>query len=71
MEDLRQDLGPVEWEALEELARETGKRLRQEHIPSGLVDRGLVAADGCCWKLTKHGWCLLMFAGRTRERRCG
>ena len=55
------DLSTGEWRVLEQLARETGKRLRGEHIPSRLVDLDLVAADGGCWKLTKRGWCLVMF----------
>lgn len=55
------DLTTGEWRVLEQLAREAGKLLRSEHIPDRLVERGLVVADGCCWKLTKAGWCRVMF----------
>ena len=71
MEDRIFDLDGAEWDALEELAREAGKRLREENIPAGLVEHGLVVASGCCWKLTKAGWCALMFHARETRPRFG
>lgn len=61
------DLDERDWAVLEHLAREAGRLLRTEHIPQALVDRGLVVADGCCWKLSKAGWCLVMLAA-SRDR---
>ena len=64
MDDRTTTIGDREWRVLEHLAREAGRLLRSEHIPPALIERGLVVADGCCWKLSKSGWCLMMLTAR-------
>ncbi len=64
MEDRTAGIGEREWRVLEHLTREAGRMLRSEHIPPVLIERGLVVADGCCWKPTKAGWCLVMLTAR-------